>query len=194
MTDNTNSNEIWKDIKGYEGFYQISNFGNVRSLDRKIKYKNNYRLFYGRNLIKIVDTKGYYFVNLKKNSHNEIKRIHRLVAEAFIENPNKFPCINHIDGNKQNNHIDNLEWCSYKHNINEAFRLGLNRYTHKENFKYENKKKIIQYDLNFNIVKKWESICEAARKTNISQSNISRCCNNKQKTAKKYIWKFEEEN
>ena len=61
-------------------------------------------------------------------------------------------------------------------------------------FKYENKKKIIQYDLNFNIVKKWESICEAARKTNISQSNISRCCNNKQKTAKKYIWKFEEEN
>ena len=66
-------------------------------------------------------------VNLRKNSHNAIKRIHRLVAEAFIENPNKLPCINHIDGNKQNNHIDNLEWCSYSHNNRHAREMGLNK-------------------------------------------------------------------
>ena len=112
--------EVWKDIKGYEGFYQISNFGNVRSLK---KWSGIYKVYVDREKI-LKTTKfsnGYCFVSLKSKKYT----VHRLVAEAFLENPNNYPIINHKDGNKQNNKIDNLEWCTYKHNIKEAQRIGL---------------------------------------------------------------------
>lgn len=117
--------EIWKNIEGYEGKYQVSNLGNVKSLetwtgDRYIKrekiLKNN---LYGN---------GYYYVGLSKNGKVKRYKVSRLVAQEFIPNPENKPFINHIDGDKLNNHIDNLEWCTQSENMKHASMIGLRKY------------------------------------------------------------------
>lgn len=116
--------EIWKPIKGYEGIYEISNFGKVKSI-RYFNHVNN-KIYSREKMLKLsLNEKGYFRVGLYK-SGKEIKfKVHRLVAENFIPNPNKYNEVNHIDGNKQNNCVDNLEWCTHSHNIKEAVKLGL---------------------------------------------------------------------
>ena len=131
--------------------------------------------------------------------------IHRLVAEAFIPNYNKLPQVNHIDGNKQNNHVTNLEWCTAKHNMNEAVRTGLFdncKKMQKENAVKNNlnkyhilanevtKKKVAQYDKQNNLLNTYESISEASRKTGITITSISYSANGKRKTAGGFIWHF----
>lgn len=136
-------NEIWKDVVGWEGLYIVSNLGNIRSLDRRIKGPQpNGRLIKGK-LRKILISNGYASVNLidKETGRSTRNSVHRFVAEAFIPNPEKKPCVNHIDGNKQNNHVSNLEWCTYKENSEHAFRTGLSK-PHK--FTEEQKQKIRQ--------------------------------------------------
>lgn len=107
--------ELFKYISGYEGLYQISNLGNVRSFKAVSK---------GGNL-KPVYRKGYATVILRKNGVSKVHSIHRLIAEAFIPNPDNLPYINHIDGNKSNNDISNLEWCTQLENMRHAFNTGL---------------------------------------------------------------------
>ena len=110
--------EIWKDISGYESYYQISNLGRVKSLCRKVNCRNGTRIVNER-IMKLKDLPlGYKQVGLSKNYSVTRFLVHRLVAEAFISNPNNFPCINHKDGNPSNNCVDNLEWCTYKYNSN----------------------------------------------------------------------------
>lgn len=116
--------EIWKDVKGYEGLYQVSNLGRVKSI-QYFNHKNNKAYTRNRLLKPIINEKGYARVDLFKNKKSKRVRIHRLVAETFIPNMYNLPEINHIDGNKQNNCIDNLEWCTHKHNMKEAYKLGL---------------------------------------------------------------------
>jgi len=123
--------EIWKDISGYERFYQISNLGNVKSVTRMTSsssIRGGNRFVVGKKLKTIVDTKGYMKVTLSKYSKTEQHLIHRLIALAFIPNPENKCCVNHIDGNKLNNNIDNLEWCTAKENIQHAHRTGLVNY------------------------------------------------------------------
>lgn len=118
--------ERWKDIKNYEGYYQVSNFGTVKSLDRKeIISSGVLRTYKSKTLIAQEDGRGYLMVRLYKNGKGTTKRIHRLVAETFIENINGLEEINHIDGNKENNSTDNLEWSTRKENINHAIGIGL---------------------------------------------------------------------
>ncbi len=118
--------EIWKDIIGFEGEYQISNLSNIRSLDRPIITNNQWgeytQIYEGRKLKGIVNTNGYVRVDLKKG---KLYLVHRLVAIHFIPNPDNKPEINHIDGNPQNNKISNLEWCTHSENIRHADRTGL---------------------------------------------------------------------
>jgi len=123
--------EIWKDIPEYEGLYQVSNFGNIKSLKRTImcRCKNQYKEFsleYTREE-KIIkgrkDKDGYLLVNLCKNGKHKNHRIHRLVAQAFIINPNNYKEINHKNENKQDNNIYNLEWCDSKYNSNYGTRI-----------------------------------------------------------------------
>lgn len=164
--------EIWKDIKGYEGLYQISNFGNIKSKKRQ-----------GTNgkITKQVSKIGYYIVDLYKESKRQTKYLHRIIAETFIPNPNNLKCINHKDGNKLNNSIENLEWCNYSYNNFHAYRNGLK----------SNCKAVIQIDKNTHkILNTFYSMKEASRKTNIPQSSISLCCNKKLKTTGGYIWKI----
>lgn len=116
------------------------------------------------------------------------KRVNRIVAIAFIENPNNLPQVNHKDGNKQNNRVDNLEWCNCKYNINEAWRMGLRE----KRFGKDNKRsrKVNQYDKDGNFIKSWDSIKEAAIELKMHTQNIIACCQGRYATSHGYIWKY----
>ena len=129
MPDNPPYIEIWKDIKGYEGLYQVSNIGNVRSLmfrNNKIKKKRNKPL-----LMKYSKRSGYYIVNLRKNSIRKSHQVHRLVAEAFLKKEKNKDIVNHKDFNRLNNNVNNLEWCTQKENVN----WSIEKLKHSKKFK-----------------------------------------------------------
>ena len=124
--------EIWKEIKGYEGYYLISNMGRVKSQSRKIyndgiKGENKFYISEEKIINGRIDPKGYLRVALCKDNKQKDYSIHRLVAIAFIPNPNNKPCVNHKDGNKQNNNVENLEWCTYSENLKHAYKMGLKK-------------------------------------------------------------------
>ena len=183
--------EVWRDIKGYEGLYQISNWGRVKSLPRKYAQKTEKILKNCKN------GSGYYLVVLNKNGESKNHHIHRLVAEAFIHNPDNLPIINHKNGNKLNNSVENLEWCTYSHNTLESYRLNPRETYSPSRGKFgkdhHNSKKVLQYDLNGNFIREWECAREIQRRLNIHVGNISSCLNGKRKTTGGYIWKFKEE-
>ena len=120
------AHEKWKAIEGYEGAYEVSNFGNVRSVDRDIVYSNGRVVSYKGNTKKqTVDKYGYAYVGLYSNQKHKQGMTHRLVAKAFIPNIDNKPQVNHIDGNKLNNHVDNLEWATSQENMEHAVKIGL---------------------------------------------------------------------
>lgn len=183
--------EIWEDIKGYEGLYQVSNLGRVRSLDRVVVYTNGRTQFYkGRILAQTKINSGYFTVALGRNGRY---LVHRLVAEAFIPNPDNLPCINHIDCNKINNTSSNLEFCTYSYNNNYGNHKQLQREGHLNNLK-DNKrtKPVIQYSLNNDYINTFLSARRAAEELNICHSGIIRCCCGKLKTCGGYIWRYKE--
>lgn len=115
--------EEWKPVEEFEGLYEVSNFGRVRSLNHKRANRYSYYIQKGRILKSGLNKKtGYWTVVLSKNGKYFTKRVHQLVAKAFIPNPNNYPCVNHKDENKNNNKFDNLEWCTYKYNNNFGSR------------------------------------------------------------------------
>ena len=122
--------EIWKDINGYEGLYQVSNLGRVRSLNRYVNsaIKNNNKVIRKGKILKFNSNwNNYLQVNLSKCGKEKMFAVHRLVALTFIPNPNNLSQVNHIDGNKFNNSVNNLEWCTAKENINHSWKLGLSK-------------------------------------------------------------------
>ena len=169
--------QIWKDIEGYKGHYQISNYGNVRSL------KKDAFLMKGGYL------KGYKIISLWKNGTGKMFRVHRLVAAAFIPNPENKPCIDHIDGNRTNNHADNLRWVTAKENSNNYNAPN----TYKGKKINKGGKAVLQYDLEGNFIKEWVTTMEIQRQLNYHRSNISNCCNGLVKTAYNYIWRYKNE-
>lgn len=175
--------EIWKDIAGYDGKYQVSNYGNVRSFS---KWKNGGFLKPG------IGTTGYLFVNLVQDGRKttNTKVIHRLVANAFLPNSDGLAEVNHIDGNKQNNNVDNLEWVSRHENIRHAIEHGLIKYKYgKSN---HNSKAVLQMDKNGNIIREWDSVADIHRELGYSTNGIICCCNKKPKykTAYGYKWEY----
>ena len=119
--------EEWKDIKGYEGQYQVSNFGNVRSLDRYVIHMGNKMFCKGKNIKLTKSNGGYMVFHFSINGKMKALNVHRLVAEAFIDNPDNKPCVNHLDCNRTNNRIDNLEWCTHSENIKYSFKYGMSK-------------------------------------------------------------------
>lgn len=179
--------EIWKDIEGYNNKYQISNYGRIKSLC------DNHLMKREVILKPRIANNGYLYINLYKNSKCKTKRIHRLVAETFIDNPNNLPQVNHIDGNKLNNKANNLEWVSASDNCKHAYINGLSNPINNlpKDLKGKNNpkaKKIIQLDINNNPIKKWETIKEASETLKIN--HISACCRGNRKTAGGYVWKY----
>lgn len=155
--------EFWKDIKGYEDIYIVSNKGRVSKILKETPDNNNY--------LKIT---------LIKNKRKKTYRVHRLVAQNFIDNPKKLPMVNHKNENKIDNNVENLEYCDAKYNCNYGTRMQ--RIISKLN------RPIIQYDLDGNFIKIWESIKEAEKTLKIR--NISQVCIGIRNKAGGYIWKY----
>lgn len=185
-----NEREMWRDIAGYEGRYRISNFGNVRSLF----FENE------RNVSKWKKPNGYLCVTLKKNGNKKSLYVHRLVAQAFIENKQNFPQVNHINENKEDNNACNLEWCTAKYNVN--FGNGIkrrnssfgykNRVFDKDKMARRKKFSVIQLDVNDNVIKVWKWAGDFVKETGIGRtSGIYACCRGKRNTAYGFKWRFE---
>ena len=171
--------ETWKDIEGYEGLYQVSNLGKVRSLRKNIILKNQ------------ITSNGYEMVVLSINNIHKYFLIHRLVANAFILNPDNLPQVNHKDENKTNNCVDNLEWCTPKYNYNYG---TINIRKSQKQLNDKNKSKIVlQYSLDGTFIKEWKSTRDVQRNLGFCQSDISKCCRNIIKTVHSYIWKYKNE-
>ena len=164
--------EVWKDINGYKELYQVSNWGRVKSL----KFGKERILKPG------INGKGYFQVQLWKNNNSKNYVVHRLVAQAFIPNPDNLPCINHRDECKTNNNVENLEWCSYQYNIN--YGTCIQRKTEKQS------KTVYQYSMDGEFVKEWKSLMEIERSMEFSAGSISQCCNGKLNTAYGYVWRY----
>lgn len=187
--------EVWKDIDGYEGYYQVSNLGSVKSLERYVNIGNGGRLkVKERILASGLDKRGYPIVSLFKNNHGEIKTIHRLVASAFIPNEQNKPTVNHKDEIKTNNTVENLEWATQKENTNYGTGIERSIASRKANPLAGAKrwKRVDQYDLYGRLVKSWPSVKSAATHYGIDGSMISRCCRGVTKRAINYIWKYSE--
>lgn len=174
--------EIWKDIEGYIGLYQVSNFGRVRNL--------NYR---GTGKVKVLspveDKYGYLQVCLYKNGKGKIFKVHRLVTEAFIPNPLNLPQVNHKDEDKTNNFCGtlendfndgNLEWCDSKYNINYGTRID------------RISKPVLQFTKTGELVREWSSTNEAGR-NGFHQSAVVNCCRGERKTHHGFIWKYKKD-
>lgn len=176
--------EIWRDIKDYEGLYQVSNFGRVRSLDRNGKGKGNGSK--GKILKLCLDkSNGYYIVMLYKNGISKKYSVHRLVAEAFIPNPDNLPTVDHINRIRTDNRIENLRWADYR-----LQRENCDKEPNKIALKESCSKPVLQYTKGGQFIKEYPSITEAGRNTGINYSSICQCCLGKRKSAGGYIWKY----
>lgn len=177
--------EIWKDIPNYQGLYQVSNLGNVRSLDRKKLQWNRFEIveviYKGKVLKPQITNRGYLKVCLSKNGKSKHFNIHKLVAMSFFENYDSNLTIDHIDCNKMNNNINNLRQITIKENIQLSYKNNLHKL-----------RKVYKCDLNNNIIEVYESVADASRKNNCSSQLIKNCCDRKKHclTGKGFKWKY----
>ena len=183
--------EIWKDVEGYEGIYEVSNLGRVRSLDRMVEYSDGTkRLHRGRVLKAAADKDGYDRVILSTPSGHKNRLVHRLVAQAFIPNTEHLPEVNHKDENKRNNVVSNLEWCTDKYNVN--YGTGLKRRADTQRNDPDQSKPVIQYTKDGQKVAEYPSIGEAVRQTGMKKDTISRSCRGLQRYCHKYYFRFKD--
>lgn len=204
-------NEEWRDVVGYEGLYQVSNLGNVKSL-------NYQKRGYAQNLVLKRNRNGRLWVELLKNGNRKCLQVHRLVGIAFIPNPKALPQINHKDENPANNNVDNLEWCDQSYNV----RYSLERHPERKRTNVRNLSyptgdlwhqihkghpgrrgkqntcgscintgtKVVQYTDATDYYKVWNSVYEASKENNWRSSSIKECCEGKRKTAYGFKWRY----
>lgn len=186
--------EIWKDIKGYEGIYQVSTYGRIKNSSGKV--------------LKQTIAKGYYYISLNKNHKASTKSVHRIVALTFLPNGySKKKEVNHIDENKLNNKLNNLEWCTHKYNMNYGTiieRTSETRYKNKlikygyatkkpikkRKYSYPKRNKIIQLTIDGLKIVDYDSISQAEKALNISHGNIHKCLKGQIKTCGGYKWEY----
>ena len=179
--------EEWKPITGYEGFYEISNFGRIRSIDR-IEYQRHYSgimskyMHQGQIIKPGKRTNGYITIGLTKNGKRKTHSVHRLVALHFLEKPEGKDYINHLDADPTNNRVSNLEWCTQSENIQYAYDHGTKKPPHL--------KPIGQYDMDGNLIKVWEGQTAAARALGIHQANILKVCQGNREQTGGFKWKY----
>lgn len=187
--------ELSRDVEGYEGLYKVSNLGNIKSADRFVKHSGKHtRIQKGRILKNLLNAHGYSEVGLyNTDGKAHRQRVHRIVATAFIPNPDNKLEVNHIDEVKTNNHVENLEWCTRLEN--ERHGTKRERSTAGTDYKEigrKNSKEVYQYDTNGELIKVWPSLAEINRTLGYSQGNISMCCNGKIEKVYGSIWKYKE--
>lgn len=174
--------EVWKDIQNYEGLYQVSNLGSVKSF------------YYGKEkILRPGKTHyGYLEVNLRMNNTSSMKKVHRLVCEAFLSNPENKTQVNHINGIKTDNRLDNLEWCTNSENQKHSFSILGRKSVNYGKFGSDNSKSkvIIRYTINNEYIDEFNGCYDAERKTGINKSNINQCCLYKRNSAGGFIWRY----
>ena len=131
---------------------------------------------------------GYPIVGLSKNGKSKTRTIHRLVAETFIDNPNNYNVINHINCDKTNNNVNNLEWCTQQHNVRESFKNGLQKAPKSK--ESTSSKRVLQYDLQGNFIKEWDCTMDIQRELKYANQNLSACCRGENKSAYGYAWRY----
>lgn len=189
--------EIWKDIKNYENQYQVSNFGRVKSLERIIKIKDKKkgeycRTVFGCILVPNLRKDGYVFVNLNKNNKKKAYKIHRIVANTFIPNPENKSQVNHKNGIKSDNRVENLEWTTPHENMIHSYRVLHCKRSEGVRGKATKKSKIVFQIKDGKIIRKFYGCPEASRITGIDRSQIQRCCGHKRnaKIAGGFQWEY----
>lgn len=185
-------NEIWKPVVGYEGLYEVSNLGNVRSIDRVIEYSNGVKHFTkGKKLKQSINKNtGYYQVSLCNNGNAHKIDVHKIVANTFLSNDKSLPCVNHKDESRTNNNVSNLEFCSYKYNSN--YGTAIQRMKNSIRLNANRVKKVSQYDLNGDKIKTYETISDVT-KDGFLPCCVQSCCNpnTNEFTHKKFIWVYD---
>lgn len=187
--------EEWRDVKGWEGYYKVSNLGRIMSYDKKVKARGvGYRVIKGRILKPTPNLNGYLYISLHNKNRGIKTYVHKIVAMTFIPNPNGLSEINHKDENKQNNCVDNLEWCTHAYNMNYGtanYRRGL---------KFRNNKiyskPVVQFSLEGNYLNEYPSASEATRQVGNPKSNstsILGVCRGENYSAFGYLWKFKKD-
>ena len=178
------NNEKWEPIIGYEGVYEISNRGRVKSLSRK-EY-NGFGYFIRGELIRKIQLseKGYGVLKLTKNKITKNHKLHRLVAEHFIPNPNNYKTVNHKDENKLNNNVGNLEWCTQQYNL--AYGNTRLRQSEGQNIP------VYKCDMLGDVLKRYDSMLDT-KCDGFNNGSVSRCCNGKQDSHKGYKWRYADE-
>lgn len=176
--------EIWKPVMGYEGLYEVSNLGRVRSLDRKVNHKESgfYQTIKGKIKSTKLNNSGYEIVSLFKNNKEKTCLVHRLVAQAFLPNPDNLPEVNHINEDKTANSVYNLEWCNSSYN--KIYGTRGKRQGEKESVS------VIQLTFDGCLVKRWSSMQEVMTQLGINRGNISNACSGRSKSAGGYKWKY----
>lgn len=177
-------NEIWKDIPGYEGYYQVSNYGRTKSVDRYVNHFSGILVKRKGKILKpIQHSNGYITVNLKQKSYLQ----HRLVWEAFVGPIPEGMHVNHINEDKLDNRLENLNLMTPTENHN--WGTGIERQRTKM-INGKNSKPVLQKDLNGRLIKEWPSMCEVKRVLGFDYQNISTCCKNDNRTAYGYKWSY----
>lgn len=191
--------EVWKDIKGFEGLYQISNYGRVKSLERERTFGNRIRVVPEKIINPDKKKSGYLFYHLYSGGRKEKDLYaHRLVAQAFIPNPLGKKDVNHKDGNKSNNYVENLEWATRSENIRHSYNVLKRSRIKPIGSNNKTSKPIIQLTLDGKFVKEWASATEVQRKLGYCEASIRRCLytsigkiqKSKSKQSYGYIWKY----
>lgn len=173
--------EVWRDIQGYEGLYMVSSYGRVRGISNKLGRKTGFMVLGRRH-------DGYIKVRLCKNSVAVDYNVHRLVAIAFIPNPENLPQVNHKDEDKANNHVENLEWCDAKYNNNYGTKKARFRATRLNDPRTS--KPVLKFTLKGKFVAEYPSVREAGRANGFLHGNIKNCYRGKVATAYKFVWRF----
>lgn len=175
--------EVWKDVVGYEGYYQVSNLGHIKSLDRCVKNSNFSTMLLKGKILKLsVKPNGYCYVTLNKNGYAKYALVHRLVAEAFIDNIVGLPQVNHIDEDKKNNSVNNLEWSSCKENAQYG--------TRNERAAKKSGKPVVQKNTSGEILNIFRSANYAAKHVGRDAANIQACLKGKTKTCAGFRWEY----
>lgn len=201
-TINRNSKEIWLPIPNFDGLYEASSLGNVRAPEKRIIGRLGIPYTRPAQQIRVVisQSNGYGYVRLSKNGKSKNYRVHRIVADLFVENPNGYNVVNHKDENKANNRADNLEWCTHDYNVHYGTGISRTRAWMMEN----RAKPIQQYSKSGDFIREFPSVMDASKELNIEHINIIKCAkgsmdmahNGKRysrKTAGGYVWKYKED-
>lgn len=206
--------EIWKNIEGYEGIYEVSNLGRIRSIDRTITTRKGVvRYMKGKLMSLCMDNNNYKHILLSKENKQTLMLVHRLVAEAFLPNPDNKTEVNHINTIRTDNRVENLEWCTRKENCNNPLTKEKQKTTNKRVHSEETRKRIslalkgrkiskesiektkqkvmkpiLQFTKNGEFIRKWNSTTQA--KIELGITTIPDCLRQKSKTAGGYIWRY----